>query len=279
MRMDRADVEAREVERQRLEAERLYEARNSVLKRSDLPRPTKVAAVVQGDAIAQEMQTLLQHDAMAYPVVEKKSSKKRKLMEAVPSPLQDISEAALAAAKSLLQTELEFVVEEKVTLVLQDGKAENREAALDFLVAENVRESRRGAENMVPDGQGGWIEGGDRVTGLRHEFLALQEATEALQKKNDKLANKLGVVNGGYQKRAEKLQADTKQAAADLESARMEEAVYSNLQRQEAVGGARRVELLQQEIKALRAAEVALQKRYGELVIKRRQQQVAAKSK
>ena len=128
---DQADVEAAAREKQRLAAEKLYQARNSVMKRKDLPRPPATEAKhfdavvqsLQGDdemLILQEMQVLLQHDAYAYPQSsdnggKKKKKKKRKaaeLMEEVqpsaaavaakPVHLENFPEESLNSAKQLL---------------------------------------------------------------------------------------------------------------------------------------------------------------------------------
>jgi len=298
MMMDQADVEAQALEEERLEAEKRYKARNSVIQRPELPRPpVAVPALLPGNEaqvgmIAREVETLLQYDAAHFPVVVPtlKKKKKRKLMEtaepldpAAP-PLETLPEAALEDARSLLRDEFGLILENKVNLVIQDGHAENREAALEFLTAENARVSAAGAAGMVPDGKGGWIGGvagavsdADRVVALRHEFEALQEATAALKKKNDKVQSKNDKLTGGYRKRADQLQAATRQVIEEWEQARMDESVYRHLQQHETAGGAKRIDSLQAEIGALRTAEAALQKRYGDLVVAKRRQQVAKK--
>ena len=84
MEEDMADVEVEERRRLQAEADKLYEARSSVLKRSDLPRPvgaipdneeTKNSSHTENmsEAIAEalideERLTLLKHDAFAHPV-------------------------------------------------------------------------------------------------------------------------------------------------------------------------------------------------------------------
>ena len=295
--MDQADVEAQALEEERREAEKRYKARNSVIQRPELPRPpVAVPALLPGNEpqvgmIAREVQTLLQYDAAHFPVVVStlKKKKKRKLMEAAvpldtaPPPLETLPEAAVEAARNLLRDEFELILEDKVNLVIQDGYAENREAALEFLTTENARVSAAGAAGMVPDGKGGWIGGAgdgsdsDRVVALRHEFEVLQEATVALKKKNDKVQSKNDKLTGGYRKRAEQLQAATRQVTEEWEQARVDESVYRHLQQQETAGGAKRIDSLQAEIGALRTAEAALQKRYGDLVVAKRRQQVAKK--
>jgi len=81
---DMADVEAEERQRLHAEADKLYEARSSVVKRRDLPRPVgifipdaqqsndsdrkKTNETVAEELIDKERLTLLKHDAFAFPV-------------------------------------------------------------------------------------------------------------------------------------------------------------------------------------------------------------------
>lgn len=301
--VDRADLEAAELEKQRLEAEKLYEARNSVVKRKELPRPPVTAlaaksyAAVQlpdkGSLITDEMRTLLQHDAYAYPVMtngdnggKKKKKRKVELMEEVQQPplgevaLETLPEDALNAAKNLIRQELDGILEVKINAAISDGRASSRDGALVFLAHENARVSAEGATNMVyvPD-RGGWVEAAsdeDRIESLRHEFSVLQEATSSMKKKNDKITAKLAVTNGGYSKRADKFRDDILQTYADLQNAKIEETVYRTLQSHETQGGTNRIERLKTQIKALRAAEAGLQKRYGDLVVEKRRLQVTS---
>merc|ERR1712146_417239 len=75
MEEDAADIEAAERRRLQEEAEKLYEARSSVVKRSELPRPVGVipeTSSLSHDTferlIDEERWTLLRHDAHAFPV-------------------------------------------------------------------------------------------------------------------------------------------------------------------------------------------------------------------
>jgi pre-mRNA-splicing factor CDC5/CEF1 len=295
---DRADLEAAERELLRKEAEKLYEARNSVVKRKDLPRPTKVSTgtmMEEGDAakqlIQEEMITLLQHDAHAFPMAPsedmdgKKKKKKRKqveLMEELPPevPLDIIQEAALNAAKETIQTELDVIMNEKVASLLGDEKASSRDDAVLFLARENEQARKEGASDMLYK-DGAWSQSkgsGANIDSLRLEFETLQEATEAMRKKNDKLESKLSVMNGGYSKRAEKFREDILQNFADLQNARIEESVYQTLQSHEVQGGINRIEGLKQDIAGLRGEEALLQKRYGDLVVEKRRKVVKSNS-
>jgi pre-mRNA-splicing factor CDC5/CEF1 len=296
---DRADVEAREQEKLRKEAEKLHQARSSVIKRKDLPRPanTKVFPEAEGQAlglIQTELLTLLEYDAVAFPVVPteyedpKKSKKKRQRKQSAPSAaieapsLEHIHQELLDAAKTMIQNEFTSLLEEKIGTVLADGKAANREEALTFLAEENARVAEESASTMVYLEGGGWSEAKsdrERNDSLRLELETLQEVTAAIKKKNDKLESRLSVMNGGYIKRGEKLRSEILQSISDLEKANIEEAVYRQLLSQEVAGGTNRVNRLKKEILELKKQEAALQKRYGDLVVEKRRLQVTGKRK
>lgn len=289
---DRADVEAAERERLRKDAEKLYEARNSVVKRKDIPRPTKVNFSKMAEEtdlakrlIQEEMMTLLQHDAHAFPMIPaedmdgKKKKKKRKqpepeLMEEMPPevPLDILLEADLIVAKETIQIELDVSMNEKIASVLGDQKASSRDGAILFLARENEQARKEGSSDMVYlDGAWSQPKGpSDHIDSLRLEFETLQEATGALRKKNDKLESKLSVMNGGYSKRAEKFREDILQNFAELQNSRIEESVYRTLQSHEVQGGANRIESLKQDIAGLRGEEAIFQNWYGDLVVEKR---------
>ena len=194
---DQADVEAAELERLRKEAEKLYEARSSVLKRKDLPRPAKVDPAVflpvggNGDdgnveearrLIQKELVTLLQHDAHSHPVLPqndnhlsdadgRKKKKKRKhgkaeaeeavvLMEEVPPevPLDYIPEDAIKVAKQAIEAELEVSLNSNVAAVMDGGKVPDRDSAVAVL-SDGCREaSTAGAHGMVYVKGKGWAD-------------------------------------------------------------------------------------------------------------------------
>jgi pre-mRNA-splicing factor CDC5/CEF1 len=319
---DQADIEAAERERQRLDMEKAYRARSSVLQRAELPRPNldedpgnawekfqgDMAVVNNADdyernsrqMIADEMKTLIRYDAYAFPPKMEKqkskkngSSKKRKASEVVPrddngmvvTSLEPIPEDSLDAARQILAEEFAQLMEEKLNTVMQTGTS--RDVALDMLVEDNILVSQKGATDFVfvPASNGsrnGWREVNASepdsdallIASLRHEFQRLQDATAHLKRKNDKLASKLDIVNGGHRKRADQFRRDILQLHKDLQDAQIQEAVYRQLLQNEMQGGVDRIERLQQEIRELRKAEALLQKRYGDLLIQKKRIQV-----
>jgi pre-mRNA splicing factor component len=300
---DAADVQARILKQQQIEADKLNNARSSVIKRQDeLPRPPANGlkqylqyAKTEPDASAmqifKEMQGLIQHDAGEYPVVKTDSGvnrgKKRKkrnlqsIQNSMPppdTPIDILPEEEMHAARDMILTELNDLLESRICLVLQERKASNRDEARTFLLNENIRVSLDGASKMVFLPERGWIDtpsDQDRIDSMRYELQVLQEATAALKKKNDKVAAKLAVTNGGYSKRAEKFQAEIAQHASDLEQAKRDEILYQALHKNEIEGGNHRLEQWNQQIKALRVVEAALQKEYGSLLVEKRRLRVA----
>eukprot|EP00977_Amphora_coffeiformis_P010510 scaffold2476_cov193-Amphora_coffeaeformis.AAC.5 len=268
--LDQSDVEASERRAKRQKADKELEARSTVLKRADLPRPVHInpgAVVVESDTypeaaelVREEMLKLLQHDAYAHPVV----TKKKKQGPAVPAPavaLELIDLEMLQNARELIEAEASIVSKDKAN---SNAGALPIEATDDLVLVKGKWQSATSED--------------DRLASLKAQFAALQDATAELRKRNDKLEQKLAVVNGGYAKRAGALKDEILHTVGALHNSRIEKAVFGLLQRQEASGGAARVDKLQEEVDQLKATEAALQKVYGDLRIERRRQQVSKKA-
>ena len=293
--MDAADVEAAELERLRKKAEKLYEARSSVVKRKDLPRPKAIVDSSFADAqeeahrlIQEEMVTLLQHDAHSFPVVssdeaevdgKKKKKKKRKKEEEAPQPsmtvtapevpLDYVPEEYLDMAKETVEAELQSVMGEKVAAVMKDEKASNEYDAMEYLVEQNSEASQKAISGEV-FAKSGWSSSKKALESLKLEFETLVEATDVLRKKNEKVEAKLALMYGGYSKRAAKVRTDTRQCFLEHQNACIEEDVYRTLQAQETTGAARRIDKLREEIANLEADEAAMQKRYSDMLVEKR---------
>ena len=297
---DAADLEAEGLDRLRKEAEKIYEKRSTVLKRTELPRPIGAVsseAVLGKDfdgsnqadtLIREEMLTLLQHDAYVHPVLmdnidvtdasgkqrsrKDKKKKKRKKGEEVltiasapppEKPLDFLPEDALDVAKDLIEKEFE--------LILRDRGVEAGRLS-ETLIAENSKASLNGASGMIyldDKGGPGWVQSEssnpDRVASLRAEYRALEEATSAIRKRADKLESRLTLRHGGYIKRFEALRDSAAQSFSELKHAQIEEAVYATLMAQEERGASSRIEKLVTEIQKLQKDEAEGQKRYGDL--------------
>jgi pre-mRNA-splicing factor CDC5/CEF1 len=301
---DRADAEAEESERLRKEAEKLYHARSSVVKRRDLPRPPTVPArsknltgtELQGrDPVAyahglihDEVITLLHHDFHAFPVeaasgggadavASKSRAKKRKVTvveiaddaNATPPTIDAIPEDLLDLAKSMMEEEALRAMDEAAGQVIRSNLAASYADAIQVLSKESVSRSLEIAETARPDP--------NAVTKYAAEFDALVQAAESLRRKNDKVEAKLGVVNGGYIKRAGKVQEGATLSFDELQKLRNDKVTYEMLYEQEVRGAASRMEGLRQELQSIQEEEAAYQKRYGELIIHKRRQEAQQK--
>jgi pre-mRNA-splicing factor CDC5/CEF1 len=290
--MDAADIEAAERERMKKEGERLYEARSSVVKRADLPRPAGTIPdfkdqreTLAEQLIQDELLTLLRHDAHAFPVVVqaeedgKKKKKRKKVDTSLPpeTPIDYVPEESLDAAKSLLQDELDTMYSEKVLALV--AKGESQSDAEKILSLTNSTLSHDGAAGLLYAEGIGWVPS-DRLNHLewmRIEFETLQDATASLRKRNDKTESKLSVKHGGYAKRAEALRHGTLHKFAELGNAKIETDVFTCLRSHEVRGSASRIEGLREEIALLEKDEAMAQKRYGELLLEEKRLEVTRK--
>jgi len=292
---DAADLEAEEAERLHQEAIKLYEARSTVVKRPDLPRPASAihTDVVLADdmdeaetLIRREMLGLLQHDAFSHPIVvdpaevEGKKSKKKKKRKAadeaaiVPppeQPLDYIPEEKLDEAKVLLEREAETAFAEKTNELRSSGDAYvsmSDESIKDVLAAKNAKAALQEASAQT-FGEQGWHSAatdGDDLVALKLEYEALREIANATKKKADKLEAKIGIKNGGYIKRAAALREAAAHTFAETQHAKIEESVYRLLMSHERRGITSRAEKLEKEIAVLERSEATAQKRYGDLM-------------
>ena len=289
---DAADVEAAERRRLQLEAEKLYEARSSVVKRNDLPRPVGVipeTSYVSEDAIERliddERWTLLRHDAHAFPVEappsilgddkKKKGKKAVALSGEIPpeTPLDVIPEPFLNEAKSLIMSEMDELLESHAEKLLSSTTSLAR--AKELLLAETAQWSRAHTSDSVFTGTGHVPASKDadvERASLELEFETLQEATLTLLKKNDKTESKLAVLTGGLAKRSQGIHMDLMHLHADLQNAIIEQAVYRQLQSQEEVGAIRRMDDLRERIHRLSQNEADLYSVYQEKLLHQQRQ-------
>lgn len=299
---DMADVDAEEKRRLRAEADKLYEARSSVVKRRDLPRPTGAIPTTNEtsgsatemsadhaaeDLIDQERLTLLKHDAFAFPVEPtastlegaavgkkgKKKKKKKKNVETpsivpVETPLEPISEQALDAAKELIRVQHDQDMEGRVQSLLPDGRSIDQ--AKDLILQEilNSRNSSTSAKERFltdtwkdPEGDGRLI-----AMSLAQEFDALEEATAAMHKRNEKLESKLALLTGGFVKRAQNTSTGILNLYHDLQNARIETSVYRKLSEQEELGAVSRIDRLRSAISKLEEDEERLKGIYNSMI-------------
>eukprot|EP00980_Cylindrotheca_fusiformis_P011792 scaffold2816_cov121-Cylindrotheca_fusiformis.AAC.8 len=280
MEEDAADIDAAERKRLQEEADKLYEARSSVVKRSELPRPVGAipeTRMVSEDSFEQmidaERWMLLRHDAHAFPVDPLPSmsgdKKKKKHMKQAPlppeTPIDIIPEDALNAAKQSIQSEATRLLEEKVGPLLSEGCTHDN--AMDKLKEEilDARQSVSSNEVFVPEQ--GWVKKTDTslLQSYEGEFDAIQEATSAMRKKNEKAESKLAVLIGGYSKRAQMITTEIIQSFNDCNNLKIEQAVYARLQEQEEKGSVMRMDRLRKDIQRLQKEEMELKEVYDQI--------------
>mmetsp|Transcript_1010 Transcript_1010/g.1293 ORF Transcript_1010/g.1293 Transcript_1010/m.1293 type:complete len:816 (-) Transcript_1010:223-2670(-) len=290
---DMADVDAAKLEARRKESERLYEARNSVLKRKDLPRPPPPSfdSNTPSDSahflIEKEMVLLLKHDAFAYPMTDasevkkKKGKKKRKRessMEVV--KLDILPEDYLEKAKAMVEEERTLLIQDKILNAKKNSKYTFEQDVLAVLAVSASFESRKAASSMYfVEEKNQYEDNGNEIEALKTEFQTLREATMSLRKKNDKIANKVGVRNGGYVKRSEILQKEILDTFAQSRNSIIEESVFEILSSMEVDGASARINRLEEELAALESEESKLQKHYGDLLLEKRRLVASANSK
>jgi len=281
---DMADVDAEERRRLRIEADKLYEARSSVVKRRDLPRPFGAVPDIEEKSgsdkkrsresvaetlIDKERHTLLKHDAFAFPVeastsiVESvsggvKKSKKKKKKKQLKSPsiasdeiiLESISEQSLDAAKELIQLQYDKDMQDRVQSLIPNGRRTDQ--AMEMIQQEilnNRKISTSAKEIFITDT---WKDPEKHSnlmsSSLAQEFDTLEEATSTMHKKNEKLESKLALLTGGFAKRAQHTSAGILRLYQDLQNARIETAVYRKLSEQEELGAVSRIDRLRLDI-------------------------------
>jgi len=292
---DAAELEAEEMARLDKEAAKLYEARSSVVKRVELPRP--IGAVTDAmvldetgsaddefagsdaemaalNLVRNEMLQILQHDAYKFPVLssgegevdkKKKKDKKKKSKNgptititapAPPAkPLELISNEAFLAAQELLNAEVDTVIQEKRSLATD--LIGSFESDFEMKESLNLQTIKSTIAN------GAMVD--ETVDKLQDEFHALAEAIKGLRKHNDKMEQKLSIKNGGYMKRCSAFNDTILKNFAEIQNSRIEESVYKNLMGHEQRGITVRLEKLRDEIQELQSIEAKLQKEYGDL--------------
>lgn len=287
MEEDAADVEAAKRRRLALEAERLYEARSSVVKRSELPRPPGIIpeiSYVSGNSaehlIDDERWQLLRHDAHAFPIEantsvsdEKKKKKGKKVggsqIELPPeSPLDPIPEQSLNAAKALILSEMESLVDSYAEKLVTDTTSIARAKEL-LLVDVCTFSQAQKSDSVFTGAMHVPLTEEAEMTSLVLEFDTLQESTLTLMKKNEKTESKLAVLTGGLAKRAQGVHGDLLHMHGELLNSKIELAVYSHLQSQEELGAVRRMDELRAAIRRLQDDERRLYAVYQQLLLER----------
>mmetsp|Transcript_5234 Transcript_5234/g.7391 ORF Transcript_5234/g.7391 Transcript_5234/m.7391 type:complete len:888 (+) Transcript_5234:157-2820(+) len=306
MEQDAADIDAAKYEQQKRDAQRLYEARSSVMKhKTKLPRP--LGSVTVSDSfftnddddddntqeitsssnaerlLLNEMITLMRHDAFAYPTTPvagaddhqdsdgKKKKKKRKKEEQAPPPQIIPQETALDYIPEESLDLAKDMIETEMKQLIQDKVTQVMIANPQTLKDESDALAYLSKANVQSSTQGAAAaKSSTSSSSYKEEFNCLQKATAAIRKKNDKLESKLGVKNGGYVKRSEGIQHQVLNDFAQYQNSCIEQYVFQNLSWHEQQGSNLRIGHLQNQLEELESMESQEQKQYGDLLVEKK---------
>ncbi|KAF5324618.1 hypothetical protein D9611_004434 [Ephemerocybe angulata] len=280
---DAAERDAR-IRRAREEEERKALARRSQPVQLGLPRPANVdpvsllqrfqQTVAEEDKevsrlVFAEMAELMQHDAISYPLPGT-TTPGGVLPSYVPPEDEDV-----AAAKAAIEQELALMVgyagassaqvrEGLVALAKADIPSEEASwsTARAKLVLHPKLHRLVDPESLSP---------AERVEGYTTQLNMCRDAMAKVATKAGKAEKKLGVTLGGYQAKGAALAKRVGDAFAEMQQTQIELTSFQRLRANEAVMGPRRAGALKEEVERLEARERALQMRYAELDVERKE--------
>ena len=281
---DAAERDAR-IRRAREEEERKALARRSRPVQMGLPRPANVdpATLIgslqgsieedeDGEAerlVFEEMAALMRHDAVAYPLPGTMTPGGVQSTY-VPPPDDDV-----ALAKDVIRQELASVIgypgaseaqvrEGLVALANTDTPSEDLSWA-----ATRPKLALHPKLLKLVDPE--TLDLTQRVEGYTLELNHCRDAMTKIATKAAKSEKKLGVVLGGYQLKGQQLSKRLTDAFAEIQQTQIELVSFQRLRANEAVLGPRRVAGLKEEVDRLESRERALQGRYAELEVEKRE--------
>lgn len=271
MEEDAADVAARH-EAAEAEARELERRRQSQAVQRGLPRPAAVNADMAPDGVViddadeaagnpeslllAEMALMLQHDHVAHPVP---GARRRKKHPHRAAHLTRYSDEELGAARELLAVEVARVQEEA-----GEVHAEAFERAWTAAFRDRVFVPSLGAFASLAE-----LAPAQQVEALRHQHEAAREQMAKDAQRAQKLESKLGVLTGGYQKRADSLVSTVQEQHDRLRNVAIERDCYATLAASEEMALPVRLDRARAEVQELRERETLLQQRYSALLAER----------
>jgi pre-mRNA-splicing factor CDC5/CEF1 len=292
--MTEEDAAARDARLKKIreEEERKALARRSVAVQLGLPRPPNVdldkllndlSLVPSGESalekaqrlVDRELVSLMQHDAIAYPLPG------TMLPGSTESSYVDPEDELVALAKSEVQRELASAVG------FPDAPAEQVKSGILSLTEQQQVSGDRDDENaqvtswaslrltLAYDAEDRtWKDAGSmsaeaRMTGYRAQLEDLRASMAKQAAGAGKVEKKLGVTLGGYMKRASELSTRLNAAFDALAESQVECVSFERLRAQENVAGPARVDKLKEDVDGLERRERMLQGLYRELVAER----------
>ncbi|KAI8977609.1 pre-mRNA splicing factor component-domain-containing protein [Mycotypha africana] len=269
-----------DLEREQKEAEE-KEAKERALRRSlpvqlNLPRPSTAVTDLTADEeldpvekmIAEELQRLLKHDAVKYPVA---GGKVAPGATRLPEDLEHLEDEFDSITLQEARQELDKDIRRHLGL---DDKDDIKKAVWDHLSAHphfeqqwnqqhcqllfSAKYNRFMTEDEMDDEK-------DKIQGLSKMIEASRQTMVRDATKAGKLENKLDVRLGGYMARSKTLSQQLIDAFEEYEAAQVEYQSFVNLQIAEKAAIPRRVEALEEEVYKLASRERELQQKYKDL--------------
>lgn len=279
---DAAERDAR-LKRKQEEEQRKALARRSQAVQLGLPRPANVdlerllrdlsvdeSADIEAQRLINiELAQLLQHDSIAHPVPGTSRPGGTKSSYLMPS------DDDLAVAKFQVHVEL------ATSLGFPDAsEVQIREGLVALSKLEDLDDAASWAhirQQLAFDASSGtWVEPSQltfdqRVVGYTTQLQDSRDLMTKEASKASKSEKKLGVTLGGYQARSKVLAQRITDAFEELQKTKVDLECFSRLRMNESAAGPRRVSGLKEEVEKLERREKALQQRYAELDLERKE--------
>ncbi|XP_002733954.1 cell division cycle 5-like protein [Saccoglossus kowalevskii] len=268
---DASDVDNRKVALRTAEQEREWKRQSQVIQRL-LPRPSDINISIlrpsnieqplsdlqkAEELIKREMITMLHHDALKHPSIDKKSSQGLHLQYLEQHPFIVVEDEDMKQARELLKKEMEVV---KSGMGHGDLTADTYKQVWDecnsqclFLPSQN-RYTRANLASKK-----------DRIESAEKKLEINRTHMTREAKRAAKMEKRLKVLLGGYQSRALGLTKQLHDVFENLEQTYVEMKTFESLKKNEDVAIPKRIASLQEDMKRQTEREKELQKQFSEL--------------
>jgi len=244
--------------------------------------------------IEEEMNIILDHDARIHPVFQNEHDveiqqfsplpQKNKYSIADINPyfcsltqvsykiLEQIPDSMLDLAEKLVQEELELLEQKKKKTLLEHGVSLEKNSLKNIFNSVTSKLLEEESDKMIYIIGDGWVVNNGStfqlIAGLKTEYNAIKDMTNAIKKKSDKLESKLTIKHDGYAKRCFAINDTILQTFTELQNSATEELVYEMLMEHENKGLFSRLKTLENEVDFLERRNTYLQKIYSGICYK-----------
>mmetsp|Transcript_15445 Transcript_15445/g.60381 ORF Transcript_15445/g.60381 Transcript_15445/m.60381 type:complete len:764 (-) Transcript_15445:40-2331(-) len=262
---DRGDIEERQRREDELMKQELLLQRSQPLQR-ELPRSTVVSLPISANAnavsalINEELEYILRHDAIHYPLPAHK-----KLQLPAREAFDVISQPALDTAAAEIEKETAALQEsEKSAVPSQEEFTDTLLAAWDAVHGDEylVQPASGSRGRLVRTSE---LSEKEQVECLQFQFNKHKEVATKMAERASKLERKVTVYNKGYAMRNRNILAETAKNRAAIDLASTELACFEALHINEQHSVNRRLEALHEEVNEQIEREKELQQRYASL--------------